>query len=319
MQMFPGKFLSILLASFLQFSASAQISDSLFHYYQSLNNKEDRLIAYKDGDGELRIKLKQLERINESRRKHHVNEVMLDIFASRVANKQCREAARYKYISHWNMNGEKPYHRYAFAGGYDHVSENAYGSISTEKLKGSLDEMAEAMREGHQAFMDEKAPYDGHKQNCIAPEHNYVGIGYALRGGHFRYYEEFIDRYYEFRNIPSRARVRQTKELWVKPKEGNYLYALFATRDPELKERKPIMLTFKGAYLDAGKKIEYSIMPDEMKGYRQGEWYVLPVSFPKPGYYYILIYQDDKEGGSASFGTKDKIQASGIVIKVGRP
>ena len=56
--------------------------------------------------------------------------VKLDILASRVANKMCREAAENNFIGHWNLAGEKPYHRYAFAGGYDHVSENAFGEWS---------------------------------------------------------------------------------------------------------------------------------------------------------------------------------------------
>ena len=45
----------------------------------------------------------------------------LDILASRVANMQSREAAANRFSGHWNMRGEKPYHRYAFAGGVDHV------------------------------------------------------------------------------------------------------------------------------------------------------------------------------------------------------
>ncbi|MBP8960203.1 MAG: hypothetical protein KBG40_07230 [Bacteroidales bacterium] len=96
-----------------------------FGYYKILNDTEKRLYEYRDDDNDLQLKLIQLDIINKSRKRHNASPVKLDILASRVANMMSRKAAEYGYISHWNMKGEKPYHRYAFAGGYDHVSENA--------------------------------------------------------------------------------------------------------------------------------------------------------------------------------------------------
>ncbi len=54
------------------------------------------------------------------------------------------------------------------------------------------------MNSAHQQFMNEQAPYDGHKKNCINKFHNFVGIGHYLTENQFRYYEEFIDRYLDF-------------------------------------------------------------------------------------------------------------------------
>ena len=75
--------------------------------------------------------------INASRKKFKAQPVKLDILASRVANKQCREAAENGYVSHWNLAGEKPYLRYAFAGGYDHISENAFGEWTSGDYAGT--------------------------------------------------------------------------------------------------------------------------------------------------------------------------------------
>ena len=100
--------------------------------YIKLNNNELRLPEYKDDEEALKLKLQQLEIINNSRKKNNAGAVKLDILASRVANKMCREAAENNYLGHWNLAGEKPYHRYAFAGGYDHVSENAFGQWSSD-------------------------------------------------------------------------------------------------------------------------------------------------------------------------------------------
>ena len=162
--------------------------------YIRLNEKESRLIEFKDDEESLKLKLKQLEVINKSRMKYKAGDVKLDILASRVANKMCKESAENKYLGHWNLNGEKPYQRYAFAGGYDHVSENAFGESTNATYKKSSITIYEMMIRAHNSFMSEIAPSDGHKSNIINKMHNYVGIGFYVTENQFRYYEEFIDR-----------------------------------------------------------------------------------------------------------------------------
>ena len=112
-----------------QTSASSEVKE--IEKYKELNDKEKRLEEYKDDDEMLKLKLAQVDVINTSRKKFRAQPVKLDIFASRVANKMAREAGENDFIGHWNLAGEKPYHRYGFAGGYDHVSENAYGEWTT--------------------------------------------------------------------------------------------------------------------------------------------------------------------------------------------
>ena len=93
----------------------------------------------KDNDEALKLKIDQLDFINKSRKRNNASPVKLDILASRVANKMAKEAAENEYLGHWNMAGEEPYLRYAFAGGYDHVSENAYGEWSSDNYNYSTD------------------------------------------------------------------------------------------------------------------------------------------------------------------------------------
>src|ERR1035437_3703877 len=197
--------------------------------YKKLNEAERRLIEFKDDDEAMKLKIIRLDIINNSRKRSNASPVNLDILASRVANKICREAAVNEYLGHWNMAGEEPYLRYAFAGGYDHVSENAYGEWSSDNFSVSL--ISSLMKTGHGKFMSERAPYDGHKQNIIDKSHNYAGIGFYLTKKQFRYYEEFIDRYFEFENIPSEVKAGNPCTIMIKTDGQSFLYYVVVYRE----------------------------------------------------------------------------------------
>jgi uncharacterized protein YkwD len=285
--------------------------------YRELNNREVRLIEFKDNDESLKIKLLQLDVINKSRKKNRVPPVKLDILASRVANKMCKEAALNNYVSHWNLAGEKPYHRYAFAGGYDHVSENAYGESTTMKYNNSDSEISRMMESGHKSFMSERSPYDGHKKNIIDKTHNYVGIGFFVSENQFRYYEEFIDRYFEFENIPSELKINESGSITVKTDGTNFPYFLLIYH-----EKFPVPLNVgqlkkTGSYQDFTKEEYMKLTGWELSRYRDGTLYKIPLRFAREGLYYIHIYLDKKEiKNPSSFNTKGKAEGSGIVIKV---
>lgn len=290
-----------------------------FEHYKQLNDKELRLAEYKDDDDALSIKLIQLEVINRSRKKFRAAPVNLDILASRVANRICREAAENKFISHWNLTGEKPYHRYAFAGGYDHVSENAYGSWSSGSYEISGSVINKMMQDGHRTFMAEKAPNDGHKKNIIDRAHNFVGIGFYITNNQFRYYEEFIDRYLEFEGIPSRLKVNEQASIGVKPIGPGYLYFLIVYREDFPKSQRASQLSRKGSYEDFSNEEYLTIPAWDLSRYRNGNTYKIPLNFTKEGLYYIQIFLDKKENSrSTSLNTQGKSAVSGIVIRVTR-
>jgi len=286
-------------------------------FYIKMDNSEQRLIEYKDNHEVLKMKLLQLDVINKSRKKFKVPPVKLDILASRVANKMCKEAAENGFVSHWNMSGEKPYHRYAFAGGYDHVSENASGEWTTGSYVNSNTEISKKMESAHSYFMAEKAPNDGHKRNIIGKSHTYVGIGLFSSSDQFRYYEEFIDRYFEFEDIPAELKINEQGSITVKTNGTDFLYFLIIYREKLPVPMKVAQLKKTGSYQDFTNE-EYMKLPAwELAKFRNGNTYKIPLKFSKEGLYYIHIYHDKKEiKNPSALNTKGKTEGSGIVIKV---
>jgi hypothetical protein len=287
--------------------------------YLKQNEEEKRLKEFKDNDEALRLKIAQLDIINISRKRNNALPVKLDILASRVANKMCMEAAENEYLGHWNMAGEEPYLRYAFAGGYDHVSENAYGEWSSGNYIVTSQAIGSMMKQGHDKFMAEKAPDDGHKQTIIEKAHNFVGIGYYLKGKQFRYYEEFIDRYFEFENIPSELKVGEPCNITIKTNGNSFLYFVMIYREDFPKPLTPAQISKKGSYRDYTEEEYKNIVAWDLSRYRNGTLYQIPLKFTKEGLYYIQIFSDKKElTKPGSLNTKGKTPASGIVIKVNR-
>ncbi len=288
-----------------------------FEYYRQMNNRETRLAEFKDDDEALRLKLAQLDIINYSRRKHRARPVGLDILASRVANKVCREAAENNFISHWNMAGEKPYLRYSFAGGNDHIAENVYGEYTTGTYDHTPSEISGLMKDGHNSFMKETPPFDGHKKNIIDKGHNYVGIGYYMTKDQFRYNEEFIDRYLEFEDVPRSLKPGEKGEITIKTDGKYFPYFLVIYREDFPTPLKPEQLNKKGGYDDFSKEKYYEMPAWDLSRSRKGNEYRIPVNFRSEGLYYIQICIDRHDIKMPSkLSTKGKIIASGIVIKV---
>jgi uncharacterized protein YkwD len=314
--MILGIILICLPHSFLPKSNSDQVIKELDAWIR-LNDSETRLPEFKDDIESLKLKLNQVDIINSSRKRSKAQPVKLDILASRVANKMCREAAEKDYMGHWNLAGEKPYHRYAFAGGYDHVSENAFGEWTTGKYSVSSSTIASMMKKGHVTFMAERAPNDGHKKTIINKYHNYVGIGYYLSENQFRYYEEFIDRYLEFENVPSEVSVDETFTFNVKPLKNEYLYYMVIYREKSLKPMTPSQIKKLASYSDFTEEEYQKLTAWELSEFRSGNSYNIPLRFSKGGLYYIHIYLNSKElTKPTSLNTKNRTSASGIVIKV---
>ncbi len=312
--MLRGSLLIIILLA--QTVCACAQADSIFTYYKKLNDAELHLPDFKDPDNDLRLKLRQLDVINESRVKHRAEPVKLDILASRVANKMCREAAENNYMGHLNMPGEKPYHRYAFAGGLDHVTENASAKWFGERV--SVDDAIKltTMKELHHLFMAEKSPHDGHKQNCINKTHNFVGLGMFATDEELTYYEEYIDRYFVFENIPQTVNVGAPFTITVYPSPGNYLCFLVAYYEKELKPMRPAAIKRIDYYTDYSKKTALEIYPWQLARLRRENKYEIELKFDKPGIYYIHIYQNKTEiTKEKAFNTEGKTEGSGIVIK----
>lgn len=280
-----------------------------------------------DRDDTLRIKIAQLHTINENRRRNRLQEVQLDILASRVANKQAKEAAEGGFHGHYNLRGEKPYHRYAFAGGVDHVAENAYwhdweeGAFDTS-ADGALKEMLEA----HQQMYNERPPNDGHRRNILDPNHNYVGLGVYFGKHHIRYYEEFVDRYLDFIDYP-KGPVSPGQPFKISFRtldDGLYPYAVIVYYEPFLRPMSTREINKKNSYFDGSDRTAMDFWPLDLAKLERPDTVEIPLSFDKKGLYYVQVYLSDyKETGECmsrsgcSFFTQGKIQASGMVVRVG--
>jgi len=285
--------------------------------YERINQKENRYRDWQDSSAMLAVKLQQIDDINKNRKHYGAGPVRLDILASRVANRTALEAAKANFRGHFNLRGEKPYHRYAFAGGQDHVSENAASITSSAPFSRIPGALAKLMRRAHSNFMAETAPNDGHRQNCIEPVHNFVGLGAYIDGGQFRYYEEYIDRYLVFDSVPQSVGRNQAFTVSVRPiSDKLYVYAAVVYYDPF-----PIPMTRKQinripSYLDYTDVQAASLWPWDLEKYKSGKTCRLPMRFSKRGLYYFHIYLHDRPYDRRSASTQGKVQGSGLVIAV---
>jgi len=215
------------------------------------------------------------------------------------------------------LAGEKPYHRYAFAGGYDHVAENVFGEWTTGSYDRSSSSISEKMKAGHASFMSERAPADGHKKNIINKTHNFVGIGFYITDDQFRYNEEFIDRYLEFEDIPTRTGAGERTSITFSCTGGNYPYYIIIYREGLPAPKKPSELNRTGSYSDYSNEEFLQLTAWDIARYKKGNKYTVPLTFKKEGLYYIHIYTDKREiTAPTGLNTKGKSPYSGIVIKV---
>lgn len=294
------------------------IEKERFLRYKALNLREQRLPEYRDDDEALLAKLIMLRYINTSRRENGKQPLELDILAGRVAEKMSREAAEHGFRGHWNLRGEKPYHRYALAGGTDHVSENASAMSSSGPLAGSLEAVLKYMQAAHDRFMAEKPPNDGHRRNILAKEHTHVGLGYAVNGGEFRYYEEYVDRYADIRVAERFLRPGEPTRLRFKPLDSSlHPYAVLVYYEPPLQRLSAAQINRRGSYPDFSRTYALKMWPWQLPEPDGEGFTAVDLSFDKPGSYYVDIYlsHEPYEQGSGA-RTQGKIRASGAVLFV---
>lgn len=130
---------------------------------------------------------------NRERAQAGVGSLKLDEFACNIAEKHAIEMAQNNFLSHWGMDGRKPYHRYSFGGGTEATSENDAatdhdGPIPSDEMEANVIHM-------HKSMHAEVPPNDGHRQTILAPHHTHVGFGMATRGFHVRLCELYVARY----------------------------------------------------------------------------------------------------------------------------
>lgn len=283
------------------------------------NEREKRLAEYKDNETTLKLKLEVLDLINENRARHGVSALRLDILASRVASKTASEASKGDYYGHWNLRGEKPYHRYAFAGGMDHVMENASMIQGGGPMTKDYAQVLSFIKKMHMLMYNETPPNDGHRRNILMPSHTHAGLGFSMIENRFRYYELFVDRYLEFDAAPAAVKVGEKVPVSGRvavPGYGVFFATVYYEPFPE--PMTPSQLRGMGGYPDftnarAANLPYWQIEYDEASG-------KFAFSFPttRAGLYYVHIYIKRGHTGKeppSSVSTAGLSPVSGLVIR----
>ncbi len=150
----------------------------------------------------------------------------------------------YGYLSHWDIYGLKPYMRYTVFGGNGSVEENVayiYNSSGINVLN-ALKEMEYSM-----IYDDEQCCNNGHRDNILDPNHNYVSIGVAYNRTTVYLTEDFINQYITwFYNTPSYN--NGTMELKGATATNESLFEILVTYDDPIQPMSVAQLNMTRDY-----------------------------------------------------------------------
>jgi len=100
---------------------------------------------------------------------------------------------RHEYMSHWDVNGLKPYMRYTLSGGHGYISENIGWYYSTGIINPK-----EAVRSLNWQMMYNDSDCDwSHRDNILDPSHNKVSLGISWDSNNVYLVQDFENDYIE--------------------------------------------------------------------------------------------------------------------------
>ncbi len=146
--------------------------------------------------------------INADRLANGQSELGWDDVAAKAGMLHAQEMASFGYMSHWNLEGHGPDHRYTKAGGLNSVGENVYmydHTPNSDLTPTSAEEWRQLIANAQQALMES----EGHRANILLPEHTAVGVGiaYDAENGRLRIAQEFVARYVVIEPLPLQAKI----------------------------------------------------------------------------------------------------------------
>ncbi len=275
------------------------------------------------------VRLSLVEQINRDRASAGLRPVELDGLSSIVGDRHCQEMAANRFLSHWNLRGLRPYHRYHLAGGRDHVQENlSQLTVFTNNpipIPTQPQEILPHMLRAEKRMFEEKPPLDGHRKNILNLAHTHVGIGFAVVGKEFTLSQQFLNRFVRLHELPAampRGSIRVEGEM-LRKDFGPYYCVLF--HDGELKPRTVEQLKQTYASSDVSGTICAKVPPWEMSFSRSSGRFSFSVRASNcgPGYYHLLLWVRDDvgsipyqlyQGGSFAVDTKDATPCAGWVL-----
>jgi uncharacterized protein YkwD len=139
-----------------------------------------------------------LDLINAAREVEGLNPVVLG--TNTAAQKHAEEMLAKGYLSHWGLNGMKPYMRYALAGGYNYEAENVSGlPYRVNSTLFTRQDPKEMLIEAMDGLMDSP----GHRRNILNKWHKKVNLGIAYDRSVLYVAQQFEGDYVEFTRKPS--------------------------------------------------------------------------------------------------------------------
>ena len=141
-----------------------------------------------------------LELINRDRITNGFTPVVLG--NNPAAQKHAEERNANEYISHWDVNGMKPYMRYTLAGGVNREAENC--SVIEITWIGGKDptyriDPKEKLFEAQSGLMNSP----GHQKNILDKWHEKVNLGITYNDERLDYVQQFEGDYIEFIELPT--------------------------------------------------------------------------------------------------------------------
>lgn len=280
------------------------------------------------------LRVLALDLVNQDRARKGLDPIVLDPFATEVADAYAERQIRDRTTGHFTLDGLSPYMRYSFAGGNDGVSENAAAWSSSQPFLAET--LPDLIRRSHFEMMAEKPPNDGHRKAILDPHATHLGIGLAWEGGEFRLVEEFVRRYLTWlRPAPRISSTGQFITIRARPIAGTRVESVTVHREPlprplthmaldriqsyslprERREFLPRLGVTWDRKPDGSMVVQYGRYEDG----RQGDFSVerdgtiaCPIAFADgPGIYTIVVWVR-KEGGESA------IPASSVSVRVDR-
>lgn len=140
-----------------------------------------------------------LELINADRASFGLSPVELG--SNPAAQDHAEEMLEHSYLSHWGLNGMKPYMRYTLAGGMNYEAENISGVSSPPQagVRYRTISPREELKETEKGWMESS----GHRASILNPWHRRVNIGIACNRITCAAVQQFEGDYIEFEEPPT--------------------------------------------------------------------------------------------------------------------
>ena len=236
-----------------------------------------------------------LQLVNDDRRANGFSEVGLDSTATNVGVQHAHEMAQFSYISHWNLEGYGPDHRYSMAGGSNHVMENVYYFEHTPGYgPKSVKEWEERIREAQESLMESP----GHRANILTPGHTHLGVGiaYEKSNGRLAIAQEFVDQYVSLTSPAAGARsvsLGGSVTVAGKLNAGASNPLLVLVHEPFPVEMSVAELNETSTYIPAE---SYDVLPLDVDSDGRFDTLVPLNHNDQPGLYHIKIQVDTEFG-----------------------